>query len=90
MFGTDRRALVAQPMSEWSEQQVQEWITLIGLAADEMELVRKAMAEDDADGEDLQVMTGAFEDSGTAKPLQKLLKRCQDSHAKSKHHSGSS
>eukprot|EP01046_Picozoa_sp_COSAG06_P050218 COSAG06_NODE_7903_length_2337_cov_1.551832_1_plen_44_part_10 len=44
MFGTDRGALVAQPMSEWSEQQVQEWITLIGLAADEMELVRKALA----------------------------------------------
>ena len=75
MFGTDRRALVAQPMSGWSEQQVQEWITLIGLAADEMELVQKALAEDDADGEDLQVMTAAFEDSGTAKPLQKLLKR---------------
>ena len=63
-------------MDGWSEEEVQEWITLIGLTAEETEVVQKAMAEDDADGEDLKAMTAAFDSgSGTAKPLQKLLKR---------------
>ena len=62
-------------MEGWSESQVQEWVGLIGLAAAQVEIVQKALAQDDADGEDLEAMTAAFQSSGTAKPLQRLLKR---------------
>ena len=65
-----RRILIAKPVQEWSEEQVQEWVGLIGLAADDAEVVRNAMSADEVDGEDLKQVTAAFEDSRTVKPLQ--------------------
>ena len=49
-----RAALLAQPMEEWSEAQVQEWIALIGLPAEQVEVVQRALAAYDMVGEDLE------------------------------------
>lgn len=62
-----RKVLLSQPMARWSEIQVQEWIGLIGLAPEQLEVVLHALAKDSTDGEDLDEMT--------RKRLQKLLKR---------------
>ena len=52
-----RSALVGQPISEWSEEQVQEWIGLIGLPPENVETVQKALAADHTEGEDLEELT---------------------------------
>jgi hypothetical protein len=60
-----RAALLAQPMDEWTEAQVQDWIALIGLPADKVEHVKRAM--EDLEGADLEEMG--------KRQLQRLLKK---------------
>jgi serine/threonine protein kinase len=47
------QVLLAQPVAQWSEAQVQQWIGLIGLPAERVQLVQHALAEGDLDGEEL-------------------------------------
>jgi serine/threonine protein kinase len=72
-----RADLLAQPMEEWSEVQVQDWIALINLPAERLEVVQRALAKDETDGEDLKGMARLFREDGTVKPLQKILKKVQ-------------
>ena len=58
-------------MQEWTQEQVLEWIGLIGLPVESTKAVQRALATDDTDGEDLV----AYQESGSAKLLQKSLKR---------------
>jgi hypothetical protein len=70
-----RAALLARPIQDWTEEQVQEWIGVIGLPADSAEVVQSALAADETDGEDLKDMAIVYQESGSAKRLQKLLKK---------------
>jgi hypothetical protein len=70
-----RSALLELPMQDWSEEHVQEWIGVIGLPADAAEIVRRGLAVDDCEGEDLSIMAATYKDSGSVRPLQKLLKK---------------
>jgi hypothetical protein len=72
-----RAALLGQPMDSWSEAQVQEWVGVLGLPADLSEVVQRALAADDVNGEDLALMVSNFQGSGSCRPLQKLLKKAQ-------------
>ena len=67
--------MLEQPIGDWSEEQVQGWIALIGLPAEHVQTVQQALADDDTDGEDLEVMTEDYRSSGRVKVLQKVLKR---------------
>ena len=62
-----RVALLTQPIEDWSEAQVQQWISIIGLSPDRVELVQRALAENETDGEDLEDMK--------KKRLQKMLQK---------------
>jgi serine/threonine protein kinase len=69
----DRQALLAQPMSVWSEAQVQQWIALIGLPLDRVQVVQQVLADDKFEGEDLQQLG--------CRQLQKLLMKSGVTHA---------
>jgi hypothetical protein len=69
--------LLGQPLDSWSEAQVQEWVGVLGLPTDHSEVVQRALAADDVNGEDLALMVSNFQDSGSCRPLQKLLKKAQ-------------
>eukprot|EP01047_Picozoa_sp_COSAG01_P023663 COSAG01_NODE_1439_length_10302_cov_21.631775_3_plen_1284_part_00 len=58
-------ALLAQPMSVWSEAQVQQWIALIRLPLDRVQVVQQVLANEKFDGEDLQQLR--------SRELQRLL-----------------
>jgi hypothetical protein len=49
-----RSVLLEPGMSSWSEEQVQEWIGLLGLSLDDTAAVQKALTADNTDGEDLE------------------------------------
>ena len=49
-----RNTLLECGISKWSEEQVQEWIGLLGLTAEDTVAVRKALAADETNGEDLE------------------------------------
>eukprot|EP01047_Picozoa_sp_COSAG01_P052009 COSAG01_NODE_5425_length_4271_cov_24.200623_1_plen_872_part_00 len=49
----EKSALLAEPMVDWSGEQVLRWIALIGLPAEQVEIVQRALAKDEIDGEEL-------------------------------------
>ena len=57
------------------EEQVQEWIGVIGLSSDSVQVVQGALAADEYDGDDLKAWTAVYQDFGSAKRLLKLLKK---------------
>ena len=70
-----RTELLAHPIESWSEEQVQEWIGLIGLPTSQLEFVKQALVKDDVDGNELQAWSLQFQQSGNAKTLEKKLKK---------------
>ena len=68
-------------MQSWSEAQVQQWFTLIGLPQKHVEIVQLALSEDATDGEDLedlkkkrlQLQHGGGEASANGQGLQQRL-----------------
>lgn len=49
-----RAVLLALPMVQWTEVQVQGWVGMIGLPAEQVEIVQRALTDDEIDGEDLE------------------------------------
>eukprot|EP01047_Picozoa_sp_COSAG01_P050330 COSAG01_NODE_5078_length_4502_cov_6.740177_1_plen_401_part_10 len=83
-----RAALLARPMQDWSEEQVQEWIGVIGLPAEQVELVQRVLADEETDGDELQNMrerwlvrrlqrAGATDAAGLAKQTMALHEMAQ-------------
>ena len=70
-----RTTMLEKPIKDWSEEQVQAWITLIGLPEEHVPTVQQALSDDATDGEDLDVMTEDYRTSGRVKVLQKVLRR---------------
>jgi hypothetical protein len=52
-----RKVLLEHGVSNWSEEQVQDWIGLLGLTPEDKVAVQKALAANDTDGEDLEELT---------------------------------
>ena len=67
-----RDALLAKRMSDWSEVQVQEWIALIGLPSENVEIVQRALSADQTNGEDLEDLT--------QRKLRRLLEKAAADH----------
>jgi hypothetical protein len=83
-----RAALLARPMQDWSEEQVQEWISVIGLPVEQVELVQRVLADEETDGDELQNMrerwlfrklqkAGATDAAGLAKQTMALHEGAQ-------------
>jgi serine/threonine protein kinase len=62
-----KNALLAQPMDGWSEAHVQEWVALIGLPSEQVEIVQRALAKENFEGGDLEEMG--------KRQLQKMLQK---------------
>jgi hypothetical protein len=72
-----RAALLARPLPDWSQEQVQEWIGVIGLPSDSVQVVQSALAADEYEGQDLKDLAAAYLDSGSVRVLERLLKRAK-------------